>query len=207
MSRFLRTAACALAALAVVALAQPARSEVETFAIDTGHSDVSFKIRHLMSRVTGGFNEFSGQIELDRTDPSKGSVNFEIATTSIDTNHEKRDQHLRSGDFFAADSFPKITFVSKKVAAKSPTELTVSGDLTMRGVTKPVDLTVLVAGFGKDPWGNDRVGFEVTGKVNRKDYGILWNKGLDDGSTLLDDEVAIAINVEAVKQAPEGAHQ
>ena len=205
MSRSSRSFLPFIALLATLGVAAHARAELQTYAIDTGHSDVSFKIRHLVAKTTGGFGAFSGTIQLDPANLGAGSVALEIDAASIDTNHEKRDAHLKSADFFAVDSFPKITFKSTKVVAKSAEELTVTGDLTMRGVTKPVDLTVLISGFGPDPRGNQRAGFEVTGKLDRKDFGIVWNRDLDSGGTLLDDQVALSMNIEAVQEKPEDA--
>jgi polyisoprenoid-binding protein YceI len=205
MSRSSRSFLPLGALLAMLALAAPARAELQTYAIDRGHSDISFKVRHLVAKTTGGFNSFSGTIQLDQANLAEGSVSLEIESASIDTNHEKRDAHLKGSDFFAVDSFPTITFKSTKVVAKSAEELVVTGDLTMRGVTKPVDLTVLISGFGPDPRGNQRAGFEVTGKLDRKDFGITWNRDLDTGGTLLDDVVTLTMNIEAVHEKPEDA--
>lgn len=174
----------------------------EVYAVDPVHSNVQFRIRHLMSRVTGSFNSYSGEIRLDRKNLSKGSVALEVDAASIDTRNEKRDQHLKSAEFFDVEKFPTLTFKSTKITvdAKDPNKLTVAGDLTMHGVTKPVTLDVQVEGFGKDPWGNERVGFVVDGGVNRKDFGILWNQALDAGGTLLGDEVELLIAIEGVKK-------
>ena len=205
MSQSSRSILSVIALLSTLAATAPARAELQSYAIDTGHSDVGFKIRHLVSKTTGGFDTFSGTIVLDQANLAAGSVSLEIDAASIDTNHEKRDAHLKSADFFAVDSFPTITFKSTKVVAKSAEELLVTGDLTMRGVTKPIDLTVLISGFGPDPRGNQRAGFEVTGKLDRRDFGILWNRDLDTGGTLLDDQVALTMNIEAVQEQPEDA--
>jgi polyisoprenoid-binding protein YceI len=198
-----------LAAAAVVALvaALPALALAaeQTYSFDPSHSSMGFRVRHLMSKVAGNFGSFTGELRMDPADLAKGSVSLEIDASSIDTANEKRDGHLKSADFFAADSFPKITFKSTKVTSKSEDHLLVDGLLTMRGVTKPVTLDVVYGGMMTDPWGNTRTGFDVTGKVNRKDFGILWNKTLDQGGTLLGEDVDLVISIEAVQAAEEPA--
>ncbi len=203
MSRSLRIVSLALTLLATLGVALPARAALDTYEIDPGHSDVGFKVRHLVAKVAGGFKVFSGEVQLDQADLSKGSVKFEIDAASIDTDVDDRDTHLKGPDFFDVEKFPKITFQSTKVVAKSPTELIVTGNLTMHGVTKPVDLNVMVGGFMTDPWGNDKAGFEVTTKIDRKAFGVIWNKTLDQGGTVLGDDVQVAINLEATKTKPE----
>lgn len=203
MSRSICTRTLApLAALAMTTLlgVRPARAAEEVYTIDPVHSGVTFKIRHLTTKTPGEFDNFSGEIRLDRKDPANSVVSVEIDAASINTRNEDRDKHLRSPDFFAVDSFPKIIFKSTKVAVKDESHLVLDGLLTIRGVTKPVALNVEVGGFARDPWGNDRAGFEATTKVNRKDFGIVWNKALDAGGFLLGDDVEIAIAVEAVKK-------
>lgn len=187
-----------LLSILMVLVGVPAFAAPEHWAIDPSHSDVRFKIRHMISRVTGGFDTFSGEVEMDSENPTTGSVMFEIDAASINTNNDDRDNHLKSKDFFNVEEYPKISFKSKAVKKKGD-ELMVSGDLTMRGVTKPIDLTVLLGGVAVDPWGNQKAGFEVNGKLNRKEWGIVWNKDLDKGGTLLGDDVTIMINIEAAK--------
>jgi polyisoprenoid-binding protein YceI len=190
--------------LALVA-SLPALAADDVYSIDPSHSNVQFRVRHLMSKVTGSYTKFSGEIRLDRANLAKGSVTLDIDAASIDTANEKRDAHLKSADFFDVEKNPKLTFKSTKVTAdpKDPNKLTVVGDLTMHGVTKPVTLDVAVQGFMKDPWGNERAGFDVSGKLNRKDFGVVWNKTLDEGGTLLGDDVEILIAIEAVKEVPQ----
>ncbi|MEA2166442.1 MAG: hypothetical protein QOK37_4569 [Thermoanaerobaculia bacterium] len=172
----------------------------ETFIVDKPHSEATFQVRHMMSKVSGKFDDFAGKIEIDRARPAASSVEFTIKTASINTGNADRDKHLRSADFFDADKNPEITFKSTKiVATKTKNLYNVSGNLTMRGVTKQITVPVELTGFGKDPWGNERVGFSLTTKVNRKDYGINWNKALDNGGFLLSDEVTINVNLEAQK--------
>jgi polyisoprenoid-binding protein YceI len=188
--------------LAVAALLASATSlfAAETFNVDKSHSEATFQVRHMMSKVSGKFDDFTGKIEIDRTKPGASSVEFTIKTASINTGVGDRDKHLRSADFFDADKYPEITFKSTKiVATKTKNVYAVTGDLTMRGVTKRVTVPVEFGGFGKDPWGNERAGFSLTTTVNRKDYGINWNKALDNGGFLLSDEVTINVNLEAQK--------
>jgi polyisoprenoid-binding protein YceI len=191
-----RTLTAATALLFIPALALAA---VEKFSVDPVHSQVSFTIRHLVSKVTGHFNQFEGDVMLDPADPSTMSITGKIMTASISTNNERRDGHLKSKDFFAADSFPEITFKSKSVA-KAGDSWTVTGDLTMRGVTKEVPLNVQILGVSPAPiMGGIRVGLEATGKVNRKDFGVSWNSPVA-GGMMLGDDVTLTINAEAVNK-------
>jgi len=203
MSRSLRIVLSSLAFLATIAVSLPARAALDTYVVDAGHSGVGFKVRHLIANVPGSFKTFSGEIQLDPKDLAKGSVKFEIDAASISTDVPDRDAHLKSPDFFDVEKYPKITFQSTKVVAKSATELVVTGNLTMHGVTKPVDLNVAVGGFMTDPWGNEKAGFDVTTKIDRKEFGVVWNKALDQGGTLLGDDVHVAISIEAGKLKPD----
>jgi polyisoprenoid-binding protein YceI len=141
----------------------------------------------------------------DAAKPENSSVEFTIKTASIDTNNEGRDKHLRSADFFDAEKFPEITFKSTKVVAKGKDKFDVTGPLTMHGVTKEVTLPVTFLGSQKDPQGNDKAGFEVAATLNRKDFGIVYNRALDAGGFVLGDEVWISINLETAKKKPEAA--
>ena len=172
----------------------------ETFKIDGVHSLADFRVRHMMSNVTGKFGAMEGTVNLDRANPAKSSVDFTINTSSINTANENRDKHLRSADFFDVEKYPTITFKSTKVTPAGKDLYNVTGNLTMRGVTKEVTLPVTFLGFAKDPWGNERAGFELETTLNRKDYGINWNKALDQGGFLLADDVKVSISIEAVKQ-------
>jgi len=184
-------------ALALSAAA--AFADTQTYVVDRPHSQATFTVRHLMSKVTGKFDDFTGVVNVDRANPAASSVEFTIKTASIDTGDANRDKHLRTPDFFDAEKNPEIRFKSTSIApSKTKNVYDVTGDLTMRGVTKRVTLPVEFLGFQKDPWGNERAGFEIDTKLNRKDYGINWNKALDNGGYLLADDVAIAINLETV---------
>jgi len=185
-------AAAVLTTLAVLPL------RADTYAVDPGHSEVSFQIRHMVSQVRGRFNAFSGNVQLDPKNLPNSSVEFHIKADSIDTGVADRDKHLKSEDFFDVGKFPEITFKSKSVKAAGKDKYNVTGDLTMHGVTKEVTLPVTLLGTAKDPWGNTRAGFETETTLNRKDYGIVWNKALDAGGALLGDDVKVAINLETV---------
>ncbi len=187
--------------LLTLALAGAALAAGTTFDVDKAHSGVSFSIRHLLTQVTGKFNDYSGTIVYDPANPAAGSVEFTIQAKSIDTGVEKRDGHLRSPDFFDVEKFPTITFKSEKVAAKGKDELDVTGPLTMHGVTKTVTVPVKLLGT-MDAFGGKRAGFQANFTVSRKDFGISWNKALDAGAMLLGDDVAVTINVEAATAPP-----
>jgi polyisoprenoid-binding protein YceI len=173
------------------------------FEIDGAHSSVTFKIRHLISKVTGGFNDFTGTVKGNPEDPTKASVEFTIQAASIDTRNADRDAHLRNADFFDVEKFPEITFVSTKIVSAGEDLYKIYGKFTMLGVTKEIILPVTLNGTVTDPWGNLRAGFEITFQINRKDYGMIWNKGLDQGGMILGDEVEIFIALEAIKKTPE----
>lgn len=184
------------------ALAAPAVA-AETYNIDASHANVGFKIRHLMSQVTGHFRGFEGTVHIDRDDPEASSVEFTIQANSIDTANEKRDGHLKSPDFFDVANHPTITFKSTSVKPTGDDVYEVTGDFTMHGVTKSIALPVKVLGEMTDPWGNQRIGFEIEATLNRKDYGITYNQVLDQGGLMLGEEVVVGINLEAVKAKPE----
>ena len=185
--------------IALALSAAAAFADTQTYVVDRAHSQATFTVRHLMSKVTGKFDDFAGVVNVDRANPAASSVEFTIKTASIDTGDAGRDKHLRTPDFFDAEKNPEIHFKSTAIApTKTKNVFDVTGDLTMRGVTKRVTLPVEFLGFQKDPWGNERAGFEIDTKLNRKDYGINWNKALDNGGYLLADDVAIAINLETV---------
>ena len=191
------------AALTALALG-PALAAPEVFTIDPVHSQVGFTIRHIVSRVPGRFDTFSGEITVDRENLATSKVSAEIDCGSINTGNPKRDGHLKSPDFFNAEKNPKITFVSTNATASSKERLSLTGNLTMAGVTKPVTLDVKILGFAADPMGpgGQRAGFEAKTTLNRKDFGISWNRMLDAGGTILGDEVEITLLVEAAAAAP-----
>jgi polyisoprenoid-binding protein YceI len=169
---------------------------------DPVHSSVNFWVRHLMvSKVHGRFHDWKGTLELDDADPTKSRIEVEIDAKSIDTRDEKRDTHLRSPDFLDVDNHPSLRFKSTSIEAKGDDRLLVRGDLTIRGISRPVTLDVEVGGRAKDPWGGERTGFSATAAIDRKEYGLQWNMALETGGVLVGDKVNITIEVEAVKQA------
>jgi len=186
------------AAAAAVLIASPALAD--TWVVDKVHSETSFQIRHMMSKVRGHFNDFSGSIVADPAKPEAASIEFSVRTASIDTSNEGRDKDLRSANFFDVEKFPEITFKSTRVRPAGKDRYDVTGTLTMHGVAKEVTLPVSLLGFGKDPWGNDRAGFEIATTIDRKDYGIVWNKALDNGGALLGDDVLISIKLETSRK-------
>ena len=179
-------------------LAEPAAADPVRWEIDTTHSELTFRIRHLVSRVSGSFNQWSGTIVADPADLSGGSVEVTIQTASIFTNHERRDAHLRSDDFFDAPNHPTITFRSTRVEPRGR-DLRVHGDLTIRGVTRPVVLEGRLLEVAGAP-GRRRIGFEAETRIDRTDYGVLWNRGAEGGGVVLGDEVTIRMAISAVER-------
>jgi len=182
-------------------LTLPVMAVAATWNIDPDHSNVGFKIRHLMiSNVKGNFDKHSGVVDLNEKDITKSKVAVSIETASINTNVQKRDDHLRSADFFDVAKFPTMTFVSKKVAKAGKDRLKVTGDLTLHGITKEVVLNVDgPSKESKDPWGNIRKGATATSTINRKDFGLTWNKALETGGVVVGDEVNIILEIEMIK--------
>ncbi len=191
--------------LAVGALPALPAAAADTFVVDKTHSDVSFQIRHIVTRVRGHFGAFDGTFVLDSAKPEASTAAFTIKATSIDTGVEDRDKHLRNQDFFYVEKFPEITFKSTSIKSTGKDKYEVTGPLTMRGVTKVVTLPVTFLGFGKDPWGTEKAGFETQFTINRKDWGIIWNKALDAGGAILGDDVTISVNLELNKKKEEPA--
>jgi polyisoprenoid-binding protein YceI len=191
--------AALLLLLAGAGVAAPARA-AQTFEIDPAHSEVTFQIRHFLNKVRGNFRQFDAKIVKDDQDPANSSVEFTIQTASIDTGVERRDNHLRSADFFDAEKYPTITFQSSAVEKVSDTDYKVTGRLTMRGVTKVITLPVTYLGEMKDAFGHTRAGFTTETTLNRQDFGVSWNKELDGGGYMLGDDVDVSISFEAVLQ-------
>ena len=181
-----------------VALLLPAFAAAEqaVYKVDADHSGVGFTVRHFVSNTPGRFKDFDGTIKYDKQNPSASSVEFTVKADSIDTANADRDGHLKSPDFFDTAKFPTWTFTSTKVTAKDADTLEVTGDLTIKGVTKQVTIPVEVLGSVKTPNG-EKAGFETTFTVNRKDHGITWNRVLDAGGTVLGEDVKVTVSVEA----------
>jgi polyisoprenoid-binding protein YceI len=173
-----------------------------TWLVDPVHSTAQFKVKHLMiSNVKGEFTSIKGTLQLDSSDATKSSLEVAIDANSINTREPQRDAHLKSADFLEVEKFPSITFKSIKISKKEGGEFAVQGDLTIHGVTRKVTLDVEAPSAPqKDPWGGTRIGVEATTKINRKDFGLVWNATLETGGFMVGDEVTIALDVEFVKQ-------
>jgi polyisoprenoid-binding protein YceI len=190
--------------LAGLSLAPPAFA-AETYTFDKAHSTVGFQVRHIFTNVSGRFTDYAGTIQVDRAKPESSTVELTIQATSIDTAEPKRDGHLRTADFFDVANHPTITFKSTAVKANGKDSYLVTGDFTMHGVTKQITLPVTVLGEGKDPMGNEKMGLETSFTLNRKDYGLNWNRALETGGVLVGDEVKVQIAIEANKAKPAAA--
>jgi polyisoprenoid-binding protein YceI len=172
------------------------------YTVDPAHSRIGFVARHAMvTKIRGAFNDFEAKLHLDAADPSKSTASVVIQAASIDTRNADRDGHLRSNDFFAMDEHPTITFRSTSAAKLDDETYRVSGDLTIRGTTKPVSIDFDFLGAVTDPWGNLRVGFEGSLVVNRKDWGVNWNTALDAGGVLVSEKVTLEFELSATKNA------
>ena len=174
--------------------------------LDPTHSELGFKIKHLMiTNVSGSFGNFSVEAEMQDEDFKTAEIEVLAELSSISTNNEQRDAHLRTADFFEAEKYPQLKFMSTKIEALSGEEYNLYGDLTIKDVTKPVKLKVEFGGAATDPWGNEKAGFVITGKINRNDWGISFNSTLETGGLLLGDEVRIFAETQLVKQEEEVA--
>ena len=182
----------------------PAAAQVSTWEIDTAHSGAHFSVRHLMiATVRGEFRKVTGAIQMDEKDISKSTVEAVIDTTTIDTRNERRDDHLKSADFFEVAKFPTITFKSTSVTRQAEGKFKVAGDLTLHGVTKPVILDVEgLTNQVKDQRGNIKTGASATTKINRSEFGLTWNRAVETGGVAVSDEVAIVVDLELVKKVP-----
>ncbi len=170
--------------------------------IDPSHSGVHFTVRHLViSKVRGSFDKWQGTVDFDAQNPAASKVAVRIDAASVDTREEKRDAHLRSPDFLDVEKYPELTFSSTEVEHSGDSEYRVTGDLTIHGVTRSVVLEAELLGYGKDPWGNERMGFSASTSVNRKDFGLGWNQALETGGVLVGEKIDIALDIQAVKAA------
>ena len=169
-----------------------------TYDVDLDHTNVSFKIRHLFSNVQGQFDKFSGVVEYESGKPETWKAEGSIDVTSIDTNVPERDKHLKSADFFDVTQYPTIDFKTTTITVVDETHATAEGVIKIHGVEKPIKLDVEIHGVGKDPWGNVRAGFTVTGALNRKDFGLTWNKALETGQLVVGEEVKLTLELEAI---------
>ena len=175
-----------------------------TWTIDAAHTTLGFSVRHAMvSKVRGGFTEFEGQLSLDGDHPERSTASLTIQAASIATKSADRDAHLASPDFLDVETYPTLTFASTGVRQSGPDDFVVTGDLTVRDVTKPVDIGFELVGVNSDPWGGTRIGFEAAPRFSRKEFGLTWNVAIEGGGILVGDTVKIELDVEGVKQAPE----
>ncbi|OLS39906.1 YceI family protein [Bacillus sp. MRMR6] len=170
------------------------------WALDPSHSSVDFSVRHMMiANVKGTFHNFTATIEADPTDLTSANIEFSVETASVDTRNKDRDAHLVSADFFDAETHPNMTFRTTNIEKTEEGEYKATGDLSLRGVTKQETFVVTFEGQGKDPWGNEKVGFSAEGTLNRSDYGLVWNAALETGGVLVGDKVKINLQIQAAK--------
>jgi polyisoprenoid-binding protein YceI len=173
-----------------------------TWNIDLSHSAVNFTVRHMVvSKVRGAFNRWQGALQFDAENPERSNVSVQIEADSIDTREPKRDAHLRSADFFDVEKYPTLSFESTNVEQVTDKSYRVTGQLTIHGVTREVVLDTENLGGGKDPWGNERIAFEASTSINRKDFGLSWNQALETGGVLVGDKIEIALELQAIKAA------
>jgi len=173
---------------------------VRSYQIDKAHSEVTFQVRHLLTKVRGHFGDFSGVVTIDEMSPANSNVDVTIQAASIDTHTPDRDNHLRSADFFDVETYPALTFKSVSVAPRGEGWFEVVGDLTIHGVTRQITLPVNYLGNGKDPWGNEKAAFEADITINRKDFNLNWNATLETGGFLVGDDVKISLSIQALAQ-------
>ena len=172
-----------------------------TWVIDPAHTNLGFSARHAMvAKVRGNFGEFAGTFTIDGDNPANSSAELTIQAASIDTKTADRDAHLKSADFLDVEVYPTLTFTSTAVSVRG-SDIVVTGDLTIHGVTKSVDVTYELVGISQDPWGNTKIGFEGSARISRKDFGLVWNAALETGGVLVGDEIKLSLDVEATKQA------
>lgn len=180
--------------------ATPTRVPTGTWAVDPVHSRVEFQVKHLgIATVRGHFAKFGGTLEIDEDRATKAHGSVEVA--SVNTNDEGRDAHLRSPDFFDAEQYPEITFTSREISRTGDETFEITGDLTLHGVSQELTLQAEISGTEQDPWGNERVGLEVTGELSRGDYGMTFNQALGSGNVVVSDKVKLHLDISAVKQS------
>lgn len=191
-----------IALVTMLTLAIPLAALASSWTLDPDHSTAQFKVKHLMiSNVKGTFETMSGVLNLDDKDITKSRVDVSIDVASVNTNIKKRDDHLRSADFFDVARFPHMTFTSTRVEKTGPDKLRITGNLTLKGITRPVVLHVDgLTPEVRDPWGHVRRGASATATINRRDFGITWNKSMDNGGSVVGEEVAIQLEVEFVRK-------
>jgi polyisoprenoid-binding protein YceI len=198
LTNCIRNFACILTLLSLMLIPASEAFSADKYVLDAAHTSAGFAVRHMViSNVKGGFADVAGVIMYDESDVAKSSVEVTIKTASVNTNNEKRDEHLRSPDFFDADKYPDITFKSKAIN-KTDDGLALVGILTIKGISKEVTFPFEITGKLTDPWGSVRIGAEAKLKINRQDFGLTWNKALETGGLVVGNDVKIELNVEAV---------
>jgi polyisoprenoid-binding protein YceI len=184
----------------MTATATDFRTLTGTYTIDPAHSRFGFVARHAMvTKVRGAFNDFEGSATIDGENPTNSSVNVTLQVASVDTRNAQRDEHLRTNDFLDAQTYPTITFTSTSISHEGGNDFVVTGDLTIKDVTRPISLPLEFQGAAKDPFGNDRIGFEGSVAVNRKDWGVTWNAALETGGVLVGEKVTLEFEISAIR--------
>jgi polyisoprenoid-binding protein YceI len=192
-------------ATALLTLAAADNAQAATYKVDPMHSHIGFSVRHLVGRVSGEFKDYSGDFNFDSKTGKLSEVKIDIKAASIDTGVAKRDDHLKSPDFFDVAKFPSLSATAGTVKANGKDKYKWTTDLTMHGVTKPVTFEVDFNGFAKDPYGNQRAGFQAKARLNRKDFGLKWNKAVETGGMMVGDDVDVTLDIEAIEQGPAAA--
>jgi polyisoprenoid-binding protein YceI len=186
----------------MTALATDRSSLTGTYTLDPAHTRLGFVARHAMvTKVRGSFNEFAGTAQIDGADPSKSTVSVTMQADSVDTRNADRDGHLRSSDFLELEKYPEITFTSTEITATGEDTFDVTGDLTIKDVTRPITIPLTFEGAAQDPFGHQRIGFEGSTTISRKDFGITWNAALETGGVLVGDKVVLEFEISAIKSA------
>jgi polyisoprenoid-binding protein YceI len=198
MEKNMKTRTSVISSIAALAIAATLNTQAADFTVDATHSDVGFKVAHLaISKVSGQFTEIEGSLTLTPGKPETLTLKGTVQTASIDTRNEKRDAHLRNADFFDTEDHPTITFDSTSTKSLGGNKVAVTGDLTIKGVTKSTTLTGSVSKVIKDPWGNTKVGVSLSGSIDRSTYGLTWNKALETGGLMVGNKIALSIEIEA----------
>ena len=189
-----------IALFAILLLIVSTTAHADTWDFDKAHSSIGFSVRHMViSKVNGSFTDFDGKVDFDGTNLDKASVEVTIKMASIDTDNEKRNDHLKNADFFDVEKYPAMTFKSKKIIKGTGDKFQIVGDLTIKDVTKEVTLDAEYNGTLQDPWGNTRAGFSAATTINRQDFNVTWDNKLQDGSLVVSNDVTISLNVELIK--------
>lgn len=170
--------------------------------LDPAHSEVGFKVKHMMiTNVSGSFGTFDAKVQTEGADFTTAKIQFTADIASISTGNDQRDGHLKSADFFDAETFPQVQFISTSLEKNNENEYLLMGNLTIKNASKPVQFAVEFGGIGKDPWGNEKAGFSLSGKINRTEFGLTWNATLETGGVLVSEEIKLSAEIQLIKQA------